>query len=271
MKKKRWINLTLLICLLACRARAAEIAVTVYCDDAYPPYSYEKGGKARGIYPAILETAFSRMKGYAVTLLPIPWKRGLHDIKSGKAFAIVPPYYRPRQRPFMRPYSIPILREEVVVLCRAPILQRAARHRWPEDFYGLTIGSNDGFLLGGDAFYEAIDRGDIALDEARSNKINLLKLGIKRTDCYINDRLSILWELSRLKKKGLYDEGGKHAVLREALVINTEWGHLGFTCMDFGAFHFKEDFIGQFNAVIRAMQKTGEIQRIINQVMASPH
>jgi len=269
MKKSLWFTVMILFCLLTCGAETSKTDVIVYCDDNYPPYSYGVGGQARGIYPTILERAFSRMKGYHVTILPIPWKRGLHDIKNGTVFAISPPYFRPLARPYIWPYSTPILQEEVVVLCRDEIMQSTPRRQWPRDFHGLTIGSNDGFILGGDAFFEAVRQNNIHIDEARSNRINILKLGTKRIDCYINDRLSILWELNKLKETGLFDEGGKHAKLREALVISTEWGHLGFTNRDFGRFHFKEDFVTKFNAVIITMQKTGEIQLIMDQVIAS--
>jgi len=270
MKKSLFITLIVLSCLSAWQTGTAATHVVVYCDDNYPPYSYAANGQARGIYPAILTQAFARMEGYRVTLLPIPWKRGLHDLENGTVFAICPPYFRPRERPYMWPYSIPILQEKVVLLCREEIMQSAPRRTWPDDFHGLTIGSNDGFILGGEAFFEAVRKNNIRIDEAKSNRINILKLGIERTDCYINDRLAILWELNKLKKEGLYDEGGKHALLREALVINTEWGHLGFTNRDFGRFYFKEDFIARFNAVIISMQKNGDIERIMNQVMATP-
>lgn len=260
-----------LACLLANDRVAAVTEVTVYCDDNYPPYSYEVEGKARGVYPAILTQVFSRMEGYRVTILPIPWKRGLHYIKNGEAFAIFPPYYRPKLRPYMWPYSTPILREELVVFCREDVLAVTPGKKWPDDFFGLTIGKNAGFASEGTDFNEAVKNGKIVIDEAKSNRINILKLGLKRTDCYINDRLSITWELNQLKKEGLYDEGGKHEVIREALTISSEWGYLGFTRRDFGRFYFKEDFITKFNTVIHAMQANGEIQTIADQFIASPH
>lgn len=258
------------IILLSRGATAAVIDVSVYCDDNYPPYSYGVDGQARGVYSAILNTAFSRMEGFQVTIIPIPWKRGLHYIKSGEGFAIFPPYHRPELRPYMWPYSAPILREELVVFCRQDVLTTTPRQAWPTDFFGLTIGQNAGFLTGGAAFDKAVKNGDITVAEAMSNRINILKLGIKRLDCYINARLSIAWELNSLKREGLYDEGGKHDSLKEALVISSEWGYLGFTRMDFGRFYFKDEFIDKFNAVIRAMHASGEIQTIVDRVIASP-
>ncbi|VFQ46296.1 solute-binding protein family 3/n-terminal domain of mltf [Desulfoluna butyratoxydans] len=245
----------------------AATNVVVFCIDNYPPYSYEVNGRAMGIYPAIFRRAFSRMDGYRVTLLPIPWKRGLHYLKNGQGFAIVPVYYKPELRPYIWPYSIPVLRQEEVLLCREHVLASRTRQHWPEGFYGLTIGKNAGYATGGKAFNEAVARGDVFLSEAKSNRINLLKLGLGRTDCYLNDRLSIAWELGQLMGEGLYDEGGAHASLGKPISIHWEWGHLGVTRMDHGRYYFKADFLEQLNGILSAMQATGEIREIVEGIM----
>ncbi|SCY60070.1 polar amino acid transport system substrate-binding protein [Desulfoluna spongiiphila] len=248
----------------------AETEVVVFCIDNYPPYSYEVNGRAEGIYPAIFRRAFSRMDGYRVTLLSIPWKRGLHYLKRGEGFAIAPVYYKPELRPYIWPYSIPVLRQEEVLLCRERVLAVRNGHRWPEGFYGLTIGKNAGYATGGTVFNEAVARGDIFLSEAKSNRINLMKLGLGRTDCYLNDGLSISWELDQLRNEGLLDEGGQHASLGEPISIHEEWGHLGVTRMDFGRYHFKTDFLAQLNGILAAMQAKGEIRDIVEGIMGAP-
>ena len=106
-------KLLLLVAWLANPAmvRAEVIEVTVYADADYPPYSYQEGGKARGIYADIMQKAFSRMSGYRVTIVPVPFKRGLAYLESGKGFALYPPYYWPAERPYIKTYSVPILEE----------------------------------------------------------------------------------------------------------------------------------------------------------------
>ncbi len=54
-------------------------------------------------------------------------------------------------------------------------------------------------------------------------------------------------ELKRLKDEGMYDEGGKHARLREGATITIEQGFLGFTANDNGKFSNRdlEPFVGE--------------------------
>ncbi|WP_236701270.1 substrate-binding periplasmic protein [Thalassomonas viridans] len=237
--------------------------MTVYADENYPPYSYKEAGKVQGIYAEILKIAFARMPDYQVKIVPIPWKRGLKLIETGSAFAIYPPYFHVMERPYIWPYSLPILDERVVAFCRSEILATSLRGRWPEDYYGLKIGINAGFHLGGDGFWQAVKENKLKVSEAKGNRENLLKLGLKRIDCYINDRLSILWELKQMKLKGEYNEGGKHARLLEGATITIEQGFLGFTANDQGKYPFKEDFKKQLDIIIYEMRRNGLTQRII--------
>ncbi len=242
----------------------ANIKVDIYADDNYPPYSYSEGGITKGIYTEILMKAFSKMHGYDVNIIPMPWKRGLAYLEHGTGFAIYPPYRHTNERPYISPYSIPILNEQVVIYCKEEVLKEAKRVKWPEDFYGLTIGNNSGFSVGGKQFSQAVKEKKMTLLETKSTAQNILMLGLGRTDCYINDRLSIMLELKRLKQEGKYDEGGIHAKLVEGIIITNENGHLGFTNTDDGRFYFKKDFLEQFNHAINEMKEQGEIQKTVN-------
>ena len=249
----------------AAYAEEAPIEVTVYADAGYPPYSYVEQGVAVGIYAEILKRAFARMPRYRVTIAPVPWRRGLAFIESGQAFAIFPPYYHPTTRPYMRPYSEPILDEKVVVFCRADVLARP-RLRWPEDYLGLVIGSNAGFMLGGEAFRAAVSAGKIRYEEVGGNEQNIRKLIAGRLDCYVNDRLAVLWEYGRLRRKGGL-LGDRPDALQEGAVISREQGFLGFTDKDSGRFPYKADFIAEFNAIIVKMRTSGEINNIVSQFL----
>ncbi|MFL6658175.1 MAG: transporter substrate-binding domain-containing protein, partial [Massilia sp.] len=133
-------------------ASAGDIPVTVYADAGYQPYSYaDKDGAPAGLYHEIVKVAFARMKGYHIDIKPIPWKRGMAMIKNGSAFALYPPYMNLKEEPFTWPYSLPLFDEIVVAVCTREVAARVGRH-WPEDFYGLRIGNNSGFLVGGDKY-----------------------------------------------------------------------------------------------------------------------
>lgn len=239
--------------------KAADIPVTIYADAGYQPYSYAgRDGKAAGLYAEIVKVAFSRMKGYRIEIKPVPWKRGMAMLKNGTGFALYPPYMNLKDEPFTWPYSLPLFEEIVVAVCTKEVAAKP-RPRWPDDFHGLRIGNNAGFLVGGEKFNRAVAEGKIKLEEASDTRANILKLGMKRVDCYINDRISIRWTQNQLVKEGKLPPG---PVGVEMAVIATEQGFLGFTDRDQGKFPYKTDFLKQFNAIIYDMKRTSEIQRI---------
>lgn len=242
-------------------------SVTVYSDDSYPPYSYKENGEAKGIYVDILKTAFSRMDGYTITIEPVPWKRGLEYIETGRGFAIFPPYYHPEKRPWMA-YSTPILDESLTIFCNADVL-KTARPNWPQDYAGLTIGNNLGFVGITEGQTEALTKYNITIEETTGNEANLLKVALKRIDCYANDKLSILWELQRLKANGTYDPGGTQAEILEGATISSEQGYVGYAVMDQDAFPFKADFVAQLDDILNAMKESGEIKEIVNQFIGT--
>jgi polar amino acid transport system substrate-binding protein len=179
----------------------SQIEVTVYGDNSYPPYSYEEDGRAEGIYTRILHKAFSKMDGYQVKIKAVPWKRGLVYLERGGGFALFPPYHHQTERTWMWPYSVSILEEKVVVFCRRDRME-SPRPVWPRDYYGLSVAMNSGFMVGGNAFVDALKQGHIKLEESSSNATNIIKLVRRRVDCYINDRLSILSGIEETERIG---------------------------------------------------------------------
>jgi polar amino acid transport system substrate-binding protein len=254
-------RLPLLISILCAAAQAADIPVTVYADAGYPPYSYEKDGKPAGLYYEIVRAAFTRMQGYRIEVQTVPWKRGMALLRTGTGFALYPPYMNTRDEPWTWPYSLPLFEERVVAVCRQDVMTRP-RKRWPDDYYGLTIGNNAGFIVGGEAFEKAIRDGKLRVEEAKDSETNIIKLGLGRIDCYINDRHAIQWTRDQLKAQGKLSEGRTHANIVEATVIAVEQGFLGFTDRDNGRYSYKSDFVKKFDAVIYQMKRTGEIDNI---------
>ena len=234
-----------------------KITVVVYCDDNYPPYSWGEAGEATGIYTDIIEEAFSRMIEYNIIIEAIPWKRGLQELENGTGFAIYPPYYRPKERPYLD-YSIPILVEGYDILTRADINMK--NRKWPQDYKGMIIGINDGFAIPNKA---ELREYNIKIEEAKSNEVNILKLVLGRIDCYVNDDIAMLWELKRLKENGIYDEK-KYPKLQIGPNLSKESGYLAFTNKNDSKFYFKGDFKKQFNDIIEKMKADGEIEKIVD-------
>ena len=233
----------------------AEQQVTIYADDAYPPYSYVENGELKGIYTEILSNVFSKMEGYQVKLEGRPWKRGLKLMETGEGFALYPPYKREQDRPYME-YTTPILAEQSAAYCKEKVLE-TSRNQWPDDYYGLTIGNSSGFAVGGKDFDDAVKAGKIKVSESKGNRKNLLKLDAGRIDCFINDALSIEWELSLMKKQGQYNSG----IIRGA-TINSENGYLGLTKLS-EKYSYLEDFKEQYHQHLKSMKDNGEIDKII--------
>ncbi len=248
---------------LASSVHAANIAVTLYADDGYPPYSFSDKGKPAGLYYEIIKTALAQMKGYDVKIQPVPWKRGKALLQSGKGFALYPPYMNTKEEPWTWPYSEPLLDENVVAYCNPKVLKKQSGLQWPADFYGLRIGNNFGFLVGGEAFEQAVKDGKIALHEARDSLTNLRKLRLGRIDCYINDRLAILGTLKEFGRKGSGDAPLRDDEMVEAVFIAARQGYLGYTDRDRGAFAHKADFVKKFDAAVLQMKRNGDIERIV--------
>lgn len=245
---------------------SAGISVVIYVEDDFEPYSYLQGNEIKGLYCEILKAAFSRMEGYDVRIDAVPWKRGLRYMETGEGFALCAPYFRPKERPYISPYSVPFFEEEVVVFCRQKDLAKTPRPNWPADFKGLFIGRNSGYLSGGNILDRAVKEGVIFLDEYKGTRENIIKLFAGRIDGYINDRLVIKAAVKRIQKdEGLYPDNR----LTEAAIVSTEKVYLGYTAMDKSRFPFKKDFIKKFDAVIEEMKKNGEITAIADKFRKS--
>jgi polar amino acid transport system substrate-binding protein len=238
---------------------SAQTEVTIYGDDSYPPYSFLDSDRLTGIYTIILERVFDQMPDYNVKLIGKDWKQGLSQIQRGYIFALYPPYKR-ANRPYME-FDMPILDEELVLYCRKDVLENA-RPNWPEDYYGLTVGSNSGFSVGGAKFNEAVKKGLILLKETKGTPRSLLQLIKGEVDCYMNDAVSIKWELKKLKKEGRYEEGS----LVMSVVISQEHGYLGFSSRG-SRYPFKNDFKKQYLNILDKMKKNGEIDDIIKRFL----
>jgi len=188
----------------------------------------------------------------------MPYKRVLEAARRGSVFAIFPPYYLPKQRPYLSEYSVPLYTEETVVYCGKNILI-SPKPNWPEDYFGLTIGNNDGFLVGGEAFHAAAKQNKLIIENAKGTDVNIRKLIADRIDCYVNDRASIVWSIKQMKKNKKLPYVREVA---EGSIISQENGHVAFS-KKFDA-RYRRDFIDKLNAIILDMQKSGDINTIVD-------
>ncbi|NQD93445.1 transporter substrate-binding domain-containing protein [Pseudomonas sp. CrR25] len=265
--RRVWLALLLALPLLT----RAETLVTVLVDEAYPPYSYRTETGITGIYVDILRAAEPQLRqhGYRLKLEAQPWRRALTEIEAGRMLAIVPPYYRPQERPWIKPYSVPLAAERVVLFCHRAVFADGPRPRWPDDYHGLRFGNNPGYLSADPPFWEAVRSGLIVVEEAPGNRANLQKLLRQRIDCYFNERLSIHAELAQMRREGLVEDSGS-SVIVEGPTITIEHGHVGFSDRTGTRFPYKEDFARQLDAALEHLRRTGAIERIVQRYSDSP-
>ncbi len=229
----------------------AREKVVIYGDHAYPPYSYDDNGRPAGIYVDILVEVFQKIPGYGVEIRMVPWARGLNLVKTGKGVALFPPYRTGDRLAWMQ-FPEPILQERVVVFGKKSRLK--AKTRWPEDFYGTTIGINTGWSLegmGGKAFVKAVNAGNIKVQEAKSAEMHMKMIMADRNDFYINDILS---DISPFQ--------GSDPIVRGP-VATTNFGYLGFT-RKIDRFPYIPDLIDAFNRAMQEMKASGRVDEIID-------
>lgn len=227
-------------------------AINIVGDDAYPPYSSKEDGRVTGIYVDIIQYALTEMDDTS-SITAMPWKRGLRELKTNNIDVLFPPYYRPKHRPYMS-YSTDIINETLVIVCNAKLAKQLTH--FPEDYKGIKLGKNLGFSMG-EAVEEAVKENIVMLHEAKGMAANLKKLINNRINCYVNDRLSILFELKRMAGRGEYD--GKSIV--ETHILSLEKGYLA---INKDASSEVKIFIDRFNSVIEGMKLSGKIDEIIS-------
>ncbi|MEH6346237.1 MAG: transporter substrate-binding domain-containing protein [Bermanella sp.] len=252
------ILLTLVVCLSLSWSIFAK-PILIFGDDSYPPYSYFEGGVQKGIYTDIIHRVDERLVSYEITIQAMPWKRALRKVKNGEIALFYPPYKRPKERPYMD-YSVEILPETLSIFCRKE-LGLTRESRFPQDYKGLMLGENLGFSSG-ESIQEARDKGVLSLSSARGTRANLIKIIDKKLDCYVNDRLSILYELNVLMALGEYDG----LSLVETVKVSSEYGYLGVSQYS-DVYPGITDFIKQFNQQIKVMKNNGEINKIVNKYL----
>lgn len=246
-----------MLALSAASFAEAKSLVIVY-DDNYAPFSFQnEAGEPDGIYGRIVAEALARIDGYTVTLKATPWKRALAMVEKGKAYGVYPPYYNP-DRAYLANYSTPIIAEKFVVVCRADALAGEARDQWPESYFGLRFANQSGFTGPGDAFFAAVERGDIAMREVPNVEAAVQMMAKGRVDCHANAEVPIWSVAAQLHESGAI--GDPRESLAQGMVIREEKGYAAFG--DDSAFDPEGGFRAKLDAVIEAMRQEGRIDAI---------
>jgi polar amino acid transport system substrate-binding protein len=236
--------------------------VTILADDSYPPYSFIENNQLKGIYIDIVREAAKLIEThYKVEIVAVPWKRGLKELQKGISFALLPPYKHIEKRNYIWPYSVPIMRENVVAFCQNDI--NFHEHTKSDEINSkgpLIVGINAGYLILDQALEQAKEKKLIVMSENKNTTANIMKLYYKRLDCYLNDRYSTLWEISQIEKEKDINFNN----IKEVLQVMTETAHIGYTDNPTHNFLFKDDFILRMDQALSEVISSNEYQNIVN-------
>lgn len=250
--------MALLITLLYEAEAHASVKVEIYGDEDYPPYSYMNNGHLVGIYADLIHKAAEKLlPEYEVILKPVPWRRGIDGLKNGYIFALFPPYFSSDRTSFVESLSRPLYRESVIIVCRESVMHEP-RMVFPDDFSELVIGRNTDFLLSGE-FVSAARDGKFRLNETRGNNKNLQKLVNGRIDCYANDRLSIWYTYSAMKKT---DPSIERTKIVEAMELTQQDAYIAYS-KNYHA-EYRDDFIKKMNDALDSLNKDNTVLELIN-------
>ena len=236
--------------------------VTILADDSYPPYSFVENGKLKGIYVDIINAAAALLTSkYEVSIVAVPWKRGLLEIQEGREFAILPPYKHRIERPYMWPYSQAIMTENVMAYCHKEIALLDYLERADEQIYPpINVGINAGYLILNNELQQAEKSHRIIIRENKSTLSNILKLYSRRIDCYLNDKLSTEWEISRIPKH----RDIQIDKIKAALLVMSKTAHIGYTNSKNHKFTFKDDFVKHMDKAILQTITSSKYQEILD-------
>jgi polar amino acid transport system substrate-binding protein len=270
--KKSTILLLLYFISNSAKLSAQDVQISTY--DVLPPLAFrDSHGELKGIYIEIVKMAVSRMPDYELSFNVVPWARAKMEVKRGNTFAILPPYFhahdwlteREPKRPYIWPYSLSLFTQSDVVICNKKVLKKA-RIKYPNDYKGLNFVMWRGDGRAGEELSNMAKDKIINLKAVDSVENTIHFLLSERADCTVTSKIPFDWHMNKMKELGetqQYDRIG--VVLKEALVISSNDGYLGYT--DINAkknYPFKKDFTIKFDIEIYKMKKSGEIQKIVD-------
>jgi len=225
-------------------AVTARTAVVVNVDAENPPFMSRQGGRAVGLYPALLRAALGRCHG-SVVIEAKPWKRAFTEID--KAQAGVGGLYKNTERLAKYDFSDPIYVEKIAVYYRHA---RPFVFSLVSDLYGKRVGVLRGWSYG-EMFDTARKNGLLTVEEVSSDRSNFLKLQDGRLDAVLAIEESGAANIAM---------AGMDGIDRADVFLASYPAHLAFNKAA-----GMTDLLSCFNRVMLDMKHDGSFERIVDQ------
>lgn len=235
-----------MILLIAGQGVAQE---TVYVDESNPPFMYSgEGGKALGIYPALIMEMHSRL-GQPATIQAVPWKRALDALEQGQG--AVGGIYKNEERVKKFDYTDQLFSEELRLYVRAG---EGFAYTGLESLKGKTVGVQRGWSYG-DAFDAARKSGDIVVEEVSGDAANLDKL--------LGRRIDVVIAVSQAADMAMASGGMAEKVEMLATPFSVFSSYIAFNKAA-----NKADHIARINDIIKAMHADGSFEKLVRAAVA---
>ncbi|MGQ8365409.1 substrate-binding periplasmic protein [Glaciecola sp. 1036] len=144
--KIRWILgcFCAVVSVLTSASDKAKQEVVMYTESQYRPYSYIEDGQLKGIYIDLIARMNQELPEYKITTYAMPWFEALNNVKKAKGDAILGTYFLGKSRPQIYPYSMPIYKEEIILVCSDKTIPKGD-YNFPQDFQGKVIANVKGY------------------------------------------------------------------------------------------------------------------------------
>ncbi|WP_346353752.1 substrate-binding periplasmic protein [Azotosporobacter soli] len=163
----------------------------------FPPMEYEENGSVKGIAVDLVREAFRRMDYQQVNIAVYPWARALNMVRTGEADAIFTAYRTPEREEYLDYSRQVLLQQDIALFARAdnsiPYTGQLS------DLQRYIIGVQENISLG-NAFDQALLRGQLQVDGAQTTKATMEKLLDGRIDLAASNRYTALASLQKLNK-----------------------------------------------------------------------
>jgi len=233
----------ILVTLLWTNAIYADAITLVY--HKFPPYEFQEDKKPAGIMVDIVQTIFERVN-VPMKLKFLPFKRALKETKEGKNDGLFILYKTPERMEYFD-YTEPVIHSPLVFFVRK---DSNIKFQKLSDLKGLKIGIFRGYTYGA----EFDNYPDYTLHPANSHESNMKKLILGRNDAYICDKtVGIISALKAEAMQELKILPNPYKVMTLYMVF-TKGKH--------------QNVIDKINPIIKSMNASGEIDKLIDKFIA---